>query len=198
MDPDLFRDLLKTRTSEDIVQELLYDPSPFCYYDNNESYLKLRKKICEKFQIHPQNFTIVGSAKIGFSLDPKNHPRVFQNNSDIDIVLVSEDLFQKIWFDLLKIEKEINEGRLRLDAVRAHNFNYIKKLIFQGWIRMDVIYETFDFARDWWDFFNCLSREEFDSAHEIHAAVFRTWMHASIYYEESIFELRGLYEGNGE
>lgn len=191
MNVDEFEKHLMTKEAFDIVQELLYDAPTFCFREKPELYFRLRKKICENFDIHQQNFAIVGSAKTGFSLDPKNYPRQFDEGSDIDVVLVSEEMFQFIWLNLLQIEK----GQIwRHDLRNRQELKYLKKLIFQGWIRMDIIYKNFDFAKKWWEFFNKITLEELDGCRQLHVGIFKTWYHASLYYEQSIRQLREKYE----
>lgn len=59
--------------------------------------------ISEKLNLHVNNIAIVGSAKLGFSLAPDNNFRKFNEDSDIDIVIVSQSLFKQSWdayFDL--------------------------------------------------------------------------------------------------
>ena len=100
MEDQEFERLIKIQPPNDIVQEVVYDSFPFCFDGKQDSYISLRKKICKKFDIHPQNFTIVGSAKTGFSMNPDKYPTRFHATSDIDVVLVSDELFQAVWLEL--------------------------------------------------------------------------------------------------
>ena len=68
----------------------------------HEKYLKFRSYMAEKFSISPQEVTIGGSAKFGFSLNPRKNYKEFDLNSDIDIVIISEKLFESLWDDLLE------------------------------------------------------------------------------------------------
>lgn len=71
MIPDETRALIKTQTPKELVQQILFDGYlPYCFRYDQEAYKKFRSEICDTFKIHPQNFTIVGSAKTGFSLNP--------------------------------------------------------------------------------------------------------------------------------
>jgi hypothetical protein len=44
---------------------------------------------------------VVGSARHGFSMRPRNHLRAFTDESDIDVVVVNETLFDWLWIALL-------------------------------------------------------------------------------------------------
>jgi len=64
-----FQDHLKNKQPSEIVQRYLFDFFPYCFTANPSLYQVFRGEICNNFNIHPQNFTIIGSAKLGFSLN---------------------------------------------------------------------------------------------------------------------------------
>ena len=47
--------------------------------------------------VHVNNIAIVGSAKMGFSLSPDKDYRDFNDESDIDLVLVSDGIYKSSW-----------------------------------------------------------------------------------------------------
>ncbi len=66
----------------------------------------LRDRIAIRFGIDLKNVVIVGSAKLGFTLrrkpasgEDEERPAFspFSENSDIDVAIVSDDLFDNIW-----------------------------------------------------------------------------------------------------
>src|SRR5258708_26403463 len=62
----------------------------------------LRRHLCPRLRLEQENVIIIGSAKVGFSLDPNTFPRHFTNNRDIDVLVVSETLFDTYWHTMLK------------------------------------------------------------------------------------------------
>lgn len=59
------------------------------------------------FKIKKENYLIVGSAKIGFSLSPRKEFKLFCSNpenpeeqSDLDIAIISPEIFEELWMDL--------------------------------------------------------------------------------------------------
>jgi hypothetical protein len=52
-----------------------------------------------------QNLTIIGSGKTGFSLSPHKFGAVFCDESDIDVVVVSEEIFDALWLELLRFPR---------------------------------------------------------------------------------------------
>jgi len=72
-------------------QENIKEEDPLLYYD------KFKKFISSKLNIHFHNISIIGSAKTKFSFSPIKNFKEFHENSDFDIVLVSNDLFMYFW-----------------------------------------------------------------------------------------------------
>ena len=60
-------------------------------------YNKLKVAVAKHFNTKPKDVCIVGTAKTRFSLNPKKNFRSFTDDSDIDLVIVSEDYFEKLW-----------------------------------------------------------------------------------------------------
>ncbi len=181
-----FRQRITSITSREIVQTLILDGHPYCFEHNLQLYYDFRSKICDEFGIHPQNFVVVGSAKMGFSLAPDKYGRKFSHNSDIDVVLVSEDLFRELWLSLLDFR-----GRVlgTLDKRYRDRFNDLQHQFFYGMIRFDKITDHFPYAKKWWSFFNTLSRDAKFGPRRVRGTVFQSWHYVTKYYEYSIEKL---------
>ncbi len=61
----------------------------------------LRKWIGEELNINTKQITLLGSARIGYSLAPNKFGRKFGKDSDLDLSIVAKHIFEK-----LKIESE--------------------------------------------------------------------------------------------
>jgi hypothetical protein len=86
-------------------QEVWYfkqkDPTKYLQtYDNFKHY------VANSLGIHFNNISIVGSAKTGISFSPVNDFKVFDSESDLDLVLVSPNLFYQFWDAYLDLFKE--------------------------------------------------------------------------------------------
>ena len=141
MDIELFKQLLLREPPKFMVQRYLFDEFPYAFKDNQQNYYDLREKICGTFDIHPNNFTIVGSAKLGFSLNPDTLWRPFTDGSDIDIVLVSDKLFQDVWMQLLLY----GQNTLILSTEEKRRFQELQKILYFGKIRPDKMPPKFPF-----------------------------------------------------
>jgi len=187
---------INRQPAKDVVQELLFDDNiPYCFKDRLDVFMKFRTEVCDFFKIHPQNFSIVGSAKTGFSLNTdkaKNRlGKKFDDASDIDIVLVSEELFQNLWIDLLDFQKSTI---FKLDYDKRKNFSELQHIFFWGLIRFDKLTNDFPFAKRWWEFFNKQSINKTYGPRRVRAGLFKSWYHVSLNYERNLGEIKEYYE----
>ncbi len=139
-----------------------------CAVIANDKYFKLRQIVSSKFDLHPNEVLVVGSGKLGFSIAPKKRYRAFGNTSDLDVVIVSDILFDTVWKD---VHRYFTTG-----GYWEHQNEFIK-FLFRGWVRPDKLPpdQRFDFARHWWDLFNELSASEEFSAARVRGAIYRSW-----------------------
>lgn len=80
-------------------QNHIVDEDPLLYYD------KFKKFISSKLNIHFHNISIIGSAKTKFSFSPQKEFKEFDENSDFDIVLVSNELYTYFWSAFYEISQ---------------------------------------------------------------------------------------------
>jgi hypothetical protein len=66
-------------------------------------YDKIKDFFASHLEVQSANVAIVGSAKIGFSLNPKKAFEPFDDeDSDIDVILVSKPKFEEFWAELVR------------------------------------------------------------------------------------------------
>jgi hypothetical protein len=64
------------------------------------SYHDFRVSVANAINTNPNNVAIIGSAKYGFSMAPGKAMRKFSEESDVDVVIVSQELFETVWTDI--------------------------------------------------------------------------------------------------
>ncbi|GHB08079.1 hypothetical protein ACFFLG_18210 [Shewanella indica] len=121
-----------------------------CHLLDNHQMFEIRETICDKFEIDFTDVIMVGSGKLGFSIKPSRRFEVFNDDSDIDIAIVSTKLFERIWQEAYLFKKS------GADWPSSNNFF---KYISEGWIRPDKLPSSsyFEFTDEWWKFFNSLT-----------------------------------------
>src|SRR4051794_12924657 len=75
-------------------------------FENSESdYFEFRQLIGEKFEVGFQEVFIVGSGKLGFSYVKGT---VFSYESDIDVVIVNDLLFEKYYWQICEYQHQLD------------------------------------------------------------------------------------------
>jgi len=115
-----FRALLKTGLSplQIVQQEITTGNSRIV---SNGRYQKLREHFAGAFGVSPsRDVLMVGSAKLGFSIKPKRRYQPFGNESDVDVAIVSPQLYGRLWAEV----RECRSARVQWDSV--DNLNHLK------------------------------------------------------------------------
>ena len=117
-----------------------------------DAYHELRWKIKEHFNLESIfEVFLVGSGRLGFSIKPDAQYRHFGEKSDLDIAIVSKELFLQYWKTACDSGIELKEWKEK-GAYEDYFFN--------GWMRPDKLRyggEKLD-VKHWWEFFGDLSR----------------------------------------
>ena len=100
------------------VQKFIFHGTPHVFKDRESDYFEFRTKIANKFNVGFHEVFIVGSAKLGFSFYKNTE---FDYNSDIDVVIVNEKLFEEFYFiitdyqyKLDRLYKTVNMKELKI------------------------------------------------------------------------------------
>ena len=108
---------------ENFVRSWIAEGIPYCFKGNAMLYEKIRAFIATRLRIKPEDIRCCGSAKVGFSLSPHKFPKDFSNlSSDLDIFVISEDLFERLVGDY----REFLDHYKRTDPIVS---DYVKNLI---------------------------------------------------------------------
>jgi hypothetical protein len=97
-----FEILLQSEGSQHVYGHCLFDNHVHIFKkafpgDAEGTYHRFKVRVSELLDVQLQNVAIVGSAKMGFSLSPGKAYKPFHNESDLDLVIVSPELFREIW-----------------------------------------------------------------------------------------------------
>lgn len=144
--------------------------------------------VSQTLEISFNNIAIVGSSKTGCSLTPPKKDqnklfKCFNDESDIDIAIVSERLFQKYW-DLF---------RQSYSEVNKRYYKYISRGIYRGYISEDDL-STIDGCRKEWNEKAAASkkvlRNELYIQPKITYRLYRSWEDFEEYHIQSINEIK--------
>ena len=85
------------RHGQEILARLwITEGIPFAFQGNPSIYEEMRGWLSHRLSVHPKEITLVGSARIGYSLaSPPELGRPFGKHSDLDLCIVSATLFKQ-------------------------------------------------------------------------------------------------------
>ena len=196
---DQFKESLLKSPLGDVAEQHIFTGTPYVFRDEPASNNLLVGHLCNAIGVLEQDVIIVGSAKVGFSLNPENFPRKFSDTSDIDVVVVSEELFDTVWMTLLRWHyprRGVDLGGVEGGWARAR-----RREIYWGWlVPNEIRYEGLSFPdalrplRDisakWFNTFQSLSLYPDFAARQVSGRLYRTWDHARRYHTDGLRRIR--------
>lgn len=144
--------------------------------------------VSDALDIGFNNVVMVGSGKIGFSLSPEKFLKPFtdegDDKSDIDIAIISPQLFDNFW----------RLFRTSYNITNKKYYRYISRGIYRGYIS-DTDLLNIDACRIvWLESSNRATKNLQRSMyfkHEIHYRIYRDWKDLEEYHIQSIEQLKG-------
>lgn len=104
MTPDELKHIITGVDPDDFCRHLLFDLDCWLFENSDldeisSSYLDFRSTIGNVIDVDEQDIRLVGSTKYGVSMSPNPDKlfRPFNDESDLDVLIVSEKLFIEIW-----------------------------------------------------------------------------------------------------
>lgn len=214
-----FKSLIVSVDSHNIVAKVfLLEGTPYVFSESPMKYVIFREQVAERFSVGSQDVCIVGSAKLGFSTSPNKFGREFKEESDVDVVVISESLFYQGSFELFKYlnfigpnlndvrnksDNKIGDSKVQVDQIdwvkikeglRNYTFNNFNPSLLPGdnEIRKDI----FDKITSTSGLFLALQPQVFVS--KIRCRIFKSWKAAEDYYSNSLRQLKYKIIGGGE
>lgn len=147
MDIDLFKENLRNLTIEQMFDRCILTGS--CAQLGDDAAHAVRSSISQKFAVEYNNVIIVGSANLGFSIKPRKRYVSFGEESDVDVAIVCNRLFEKVWREIYLYDKS---------GAYWESKAAFRKYLAKGWIRPDMLPPSavFAFSNDWWEYFSSL------------------------------------------
>ncbi|MCA5011777.1 MULTISPECIES: hypothetical protein [unclassified Enterococcus] len=159
--------------------------------DSVEEIDDFKKIISEEFKIERHDSHLVGSGKLGFSLAPNKKFKSFkleesegQVLSDLDIAIVSPELFKVTWENLkeYKYEQMISE------------YKVLSSSVFRGFINDKNLFQQLGLntnAINHIDRCSIRLRDHFDIIHPINYRIYNSWRDLELYTLSGIEKCKG-------
>jgi hypothetical protein len=195
---DRFLKAIRDRTPEGAARTLVLSRTvPHCFTGAGGLYQTFLDHIATCLGVSTDFITVVGSAKMGFALAPDAFPRPYSGSSDVDVVVINEQLFDQGWLSLLQWLYA------RRRSIGRAERNWLGRLlgdISQGFfapdflgsgIVTDVNLAAFRSLRaSWVTTFNSLATAAPALAPlTVHGRLFRSEEHAVLYYADTLHKI---------
>lgn len=170
-----FKADLRTRDLRLVAYDYVLSSGSFIL--QRENFLQLRTVIADRWGqwgVHPNDIVMVGSGKLGFSLNPDHRYSEFHAGSDFDLAILSGRLFDQYWVGINKYVR--NYGYWRQSQ---KFFEYLT----MGWIRPDLLPQSdFEGTGEWWRFFGTLANKTVYGRKKIRAGIYKSWEFLEAYH----------------
>ncbi len=195
---DEFTTALQTTSLEVLVQEHVFSGVPFVFRQRPLDGNTLVRHLCSHLPINEGDIVVVGSAKIGFSLGPDTFPRQFSDDSDIDVAIANEELFDMIWRTMLKWNYP---RRHKLEAIDLKWVRQRMDELYWGWFRPEkfrfdglsmrtMLNPLRDVSTQWFNAFQSLSLYPEFARRTVEGRLYRNWDKALLYHAEGLRQIR--------
>lgn len=192
---EFLKNLAQADTDEgllDFCRRTSLHGTPFVFHGREDDYYNFRKKIAQKFDVSFHEIFITGSGKLGFS--PRKN-KIFDYDSDIDVALISSDLYDKIMSYIHGYQMELRENRRAVSAREIEKYHKFLEYGAIGWMRPDLLPTSFrikDIKNDWFDFFDSISYGKSEVGnYKVTAGAFKSYAHLEKYTLSGLRSIRG-------
>ena len=165
--------------------------TPFVFSGREDDYYNFRKRIAIKFGISFHEIFITGSGKLGFS--PRKG-KVFDYDSDIDVAIISSELYDKIMSYIHSYQMELHENRKAVSERELEKYHKFLEYGAIGWMRPDLLPTSFrikEIKSDWFDFFDSISYGKSEAGnYKVTAGAFKSYAHLEKYTLSGLRSIR--------
>ena len=167
-------------------------------FDTVKFFRSIKEKLAKNYGVNNSNVEIivVGSSKFGFSLFEKKDRyqntlprfREFNIDSDIDLAIVSADIFQALWNELSYYGSVQDTMPWKSGALGLY--------MVHGWLRPDHFPKSSMLPKcaDWYKLFNEFSRNRTLGINKIRGGLYYNLNHLKIYHVRSINSAKKQWE----
>jgi hypothetical protein len=177
----------------DYCRKYVLHGTPYIFINREDEYYDFRKRIAINFNISFNEVFITGSAKLGFS--PLKEKQ-FDYDSDIDVAIVSNVLYEEIMESIRCYQMELRKSRRSITTKEMDMYHSFLEYVARGWIRPDKLPLSFkiqDMKNNWFDFFQSISYNKSEVGnYKVSAGVFKSYFCFEHYTMSGFKDLKKL------
>jgi hypothetical protein len=176
--------MLRERRHKEVIEQHLISGLPFVFRDVPDAYQDFAGTLAAQFRTPTADISIIGSARIGFSLSPDKFGTPFHAKSDLDTIVVNAAMFDIAWFQLYNVgNRRFSMDQRVQSAFQQHRTNNI----FFGFIVPELLPGIVTLSNLWFNVFQQIGgRIRVLAGHKINGRLFRTWDHVKAHQKYSL------------
>jgi hypothetical protein len=174
-----------------LVREHLFVGVPFVFEKNPSDYELLQTHLSEGLKVPIEAITIVGSRRLGYSLNPSHPGEPMSDTSDVDVLVADEGLFDRLWDLMLKWRYPWHMKHWS-EAEQAWGMRHLENFI-AGYSEPTTIAKArlgfpryrrqlLAFSYAWFSAFKTAGSHSELAAFEFKGRLYRTWRFATRYH----------------
>ena len=182
--------LMSCNNDEDILdfaRKYIIHGTPYVFKEKEEDFFEFRNRIGKHFEVNYYQVYIVGSAKLGFSYMKGAE---FNYDSDIDVAIVSEELYDRYLKYFRKFQYDLERSKERLVEIEYKNYIKFLRYMAKGWMRPDLLpmkLEGIDLKTNWFNFFKMISYDRSEVGnYKVSAGVYKNYNYLEYYTINSL------------
>lgn len=173
-----------------IVRKYLIHGIPFVFEGNENGYYDFRSMIASHWNVGFHEVLILGSGKLGYSYHKDS---TFSLESDIDVAIVNEKLFEDFYMVIRDFQYDIQNGKITLSDYEIKQYNIFLQYMIKGWMRPDKLPSKLcgKFSKkQWFEYFTSISNNQNPAGnYKISAGLFKNFNYMEMYYVDTLCKL---------
>lgn len=153
---------------EIVVSKWIVERIPAIFHEDREEYFRIKALIAKGLKVDMCSVVFVGSSCTGFSLNPEKDFKEFDEQSDIDIAIISHHHFNLAWRWMRLVDLSTLKSKEKY-AVNQHRHHFI----FDGTIATDWVLPLMPFGKEWGALLAELSNEPVFGGRDIHFRLYQ-------------------------
>lgn len=174
-----------------IVRKYIIHGIPYVFKNNANRYYDFREQIANHWHVGFQEVLILGSGKLGYSYHKDS---VFSDESDIDVAIVNQSLFECFYLEIRNFQYRLESGLETLTSYEKTEYKRFQSYMIKGWMRPDILPAkiTGKLSKDeWFSYFKSISYDNnLAGNYKVSAGLFKSFDYMEYYYTNSIKNLK--------
>jgi hypothetical protein len=193
MTRDSLIEALKSASVSKFIEEYLFDRVPHVFAENRPLFIDWKRVLSEAIEVDAACITVVGSAAIGYSMNPNKNFKAFDEYSDVDVAIVSHYHFTVAWRYL----RSNSIKRMHVDPrTRIAWDEHVHKYIYWGTIATDKLLGVLPFGKQWIESKTHMTSIDPTKGREVNFRIYSDFESLRSYQKDSVTNVRdSLFEG---